>query len=256
MTGKEDYTRNVVPLLVKGTHGLYSSLNEGKKADKGITANLSAFYQHGTDMARTIDGLGYKQVASYMVATQVGYRTTDSKFEFLVGVELLSGNDGTNTEEEYNNVEHNFDLFYGARFPHWGGNMNYYINSTSTKGGGFFDPFVKLNIKTNKKGTFGINVWLPQTYTQVYKELNTNLERVYYEKGLGYNFDLSYTHKFSQTTMCKVGMSYAVISDTKNHMTYGYKDVTNQTLHTLGQNYFFYTMLSVNLNYFKTKKEE
>lgn len=261
--GKQDTTMGFNSLLVKGTHGINFSLNEGKKATDGLTMHLTGYYQHGTDKSRANNGLGNrKKVSAYLVAGQVGYTLMDKKVSILAGAELLSGHDAKNTDQAYNDVQHNFDLFYSARFPYYGGNMTYFIfpesSKVGTKGGGLLDPYVKVNFKPAKKGMVAFAAWMPMIFTNVQKETDaTTGDPIYYdEKGLGTYFDISYTHKFSPSIIFKVGGSYGLVSDTKNHMVYGYKDAATSTLNTLGQNYFAWTMLVIKPTFFKEKVEE
>lgn len=258
IAGKQDVTMSTAPLLVKGTQGINFSLNEGKKATSGITANFSGYYQHGTDMARASTGKR-KQVSAYLVSGQVGYRGNDSKFEILLGAELLSGNDAKNTDQAYMDVQHSFDLLYSARFPYYGGNITWFVVPTSgtkgTKGGGLLDPYLKINLMPKKGRVINFSAWMPMLATNVMKGTDTNGDPIYYDdKGLGYAFDLGYTHKFAPNVIFKIGGSYAIASDTKNHMTFGNNPATGD-LFNLGQNYFVYTMLVIKPTFFKGKSE-
>ncbi|MBN2662586.1 MAG: alginate export family protein [Bacteroidales bacterium] len=252
MAGKQDTSRTDIPLLVKGTHGLVFHLNQGKKATDGITAGLSAYYQHGTDMSRVADGSTYKQISAYLLSAELGFRAMNKKLEIIAGAELISGKDYSNTDADYNNVQHAFDMLYSTRFPYYGGNINYFLNQTSgkvgTKSGGFMDPFVKIGITPKPGRMFNLNVFMPMLSTNVTKEVDANGGNVYYDAALGTSFDVSYTHKFAPNIIFKIGGSYAMPSDTKVHMVYGSNP-------DMGKNYFCYTMLIINPKFFDNTPE-
>ena len=253
-TGKQDTSKAGDPLLVKGTHGLFFFFNHGKKPTDGFTSKISAYYQHGTDMSRIADGSAYKKVSAYLFDVQAGFRTMNKKLEITVGSELISGNDAKNTELDYKNVQHSFDLLYSGRFPYYGGNINYFINGTSgifgTKGGGLLDPYLKIDFSPAKGKKISLTLWQPMLATNVaYTDYESNT--AYYEKPLGTNIDLSYTHKFSKFVIFKILGSYAIVSDTKNHMVYGYSNSSDGSLNELGNNYSIFTMLIIKPSFYK-----
>ncbi len=257
LTGKQDTSRANDPLLAKGTHGMFFSLNHGKKATDGLTSKISAYYQHGTDMSRVADGSTYKKVSAYLTDVQIGFRAMDKKLELAIGSELVSGNDAKNTDADYKDVQHNFDLLYSGRFPYYGGYINYFIDGESgtfgTKGGGLLDPYFKLDFSPAKKNLISLTVWQPMLATNV-SYTNNEGNIAYYDSSLGTNIDLSYTHKFSKSIILKILGSYAMVSDTKNHMVYGYSKQASGSLNELGHNYSIFTMLIIKPSFYKQEK--
>jgi hypothetical protein len=269
LSAKEDGVGG--PMLGMGTHGINLKHNKGKKGiTDGIFGNLSAYYQHGTDMKRGTDG-EYKKISSYLVAAELGYRTMKKKLEVSVGTELLSGHDYSNTDPDYNNTRHSFDLQYSARLPYYGGRMNHMVIQDSwkvgTKGGGYMSPYLKLAYKVSKKGAIDFGFFMPMLTTKVKAhttiangkpsgvELDENGETVYWKGNLGNYVDLGYTHKFSKEIIFKMGMSYGMPSDIKNQMVFGYKDAANKELHEMGQNYFGWAMVIVKPKFFNSEKK-
>lgn len=264
LSAKEDITNTA--LLGTGTHGLFFNYNNTKKSD-GLFADFSSYYQHGTDLKKGIDG-NYKAISAYLFATQIGYRALQKKLETSVGLELISGRDYSNSDVDYNNTRHSFDLQYSARFPYYGGNMNHFLIQDSykvgTKGGGYFNPYLKAKYKLNNKNTISFAAYMPMLTTKVAAhtaiinnnpsgaELDTNGELVYWKGSLGNYFDLRVTHKFSKDVVLKIGMSTASISDIKNQMVYGYKDVPTKQLYDTQQNYFGWVMLIVKPKFFNS----
>ncbi len=269
LAGKTDVSNDAV--LGTGTHGINLSYNRGKGADNGLFAMASAYYQHGTDMKRGSDG-AYKSISAYLLTAQVGLRTNDKKLELSAGMELISGHDYSETDEDYNNTRHSFDLLQSARVPYYGGYMNHFIIQDSylvgTKGGGYFDPYVKAKYIINKKNSLETAFYLPSLTTKVAAhtginpdtnkpmgaEVDGNGNQVYWKGGLGHYLDILYTHKASKEIILKAGLSYGQISDIKNQMAHGYEDAASKTLHELDPNYFGWVMLIVKPQFFSSSK--
>lgn len=269
LSAKTDTSNNAI--LGTGTHGINLVYNKGKAVSGGLFGQLSAYYQHGKDLKTNSNG-GYKDISAYLIDGQLGFRTLDKNFELSVGAELISGHDYSNSSEDYNNTRHSFDLMYGGRLPYYGGNMNHFVVQDSylsgTKGGGYFDPYVKLKYKINKKNMLEGSVFFPSLTTNVAAhtsinpitrkptgmEVDENDNRVYWNGSLGQYIDLTYTHKVNKEVIIKAGFSYAIISDIKNQMAFGYKDVANKELFETGQNYFGWMMLIVKPNFYNSEK--
>ncbi|MEN8115521.1 MAG: alginate export family protein [Bacteroidota bacterium] len=263
-SGKQDMAED--ELAGTGTHGININYNRSKTGTDGLFAQASAYYQHGKDLSFGSDG-ERKSISAHLLTAELGLRTLEKKLEISAGMEMISGRDYSNTEEKYNNTRHSFDLFYSGRFPYYGGHINYFLVQDSykigTKGGGYFDPFFKVKYKASKKDIIDFAVFNPILTTKVAahtgfdpisKKPVTELDGgnpVYWKGGLGTHIDLDYTRKISKEITLKTGVSYAMVSDIKNQMVYGYK--SGEQLNDLGQNYFVYTMLIVKPNFFSSK---
>lgn len=103
-----------------------------------------AFYQLGQHK----DG---RNVNAYLLAGKVGYQLF-KKAKITIGTEYTSGHDATNTNVDYQNTLHTFDILEGARFAFWG-NANLFRNNleAQTNSGGLTQYFVRFNLNPAKK---------------------------------------------------------------------------------------------------------
>lgn len=270
LSGKQEMGANT--LVATATHGLIFSANTFKgAATDGVFGDASAYYQHGTDLKRGSDG-AYKSISAYMLTASLGVRTLQKKMELSVGFEHLSGHDYSNTDAEYQNTRHSFDLLNGGRFPYYGGYLNHFIIQDSylvgTKGGAYTNPYVKGLYKLNKKSVLEAKVHFPRLSSKVKAhtsinpltnkpsgvEFDASGNTLYWQGSLGNYIDVSHTYKMSKEVIIKSGVSYGQISDIKNQMAYGYTDVNSKLLHGVGQNYFAWAMLIVKPTFFKSNK--
>ena len=103
--------------------------------------------------------------------------------------------------------------------------MNHFVYQESyllgTKGGGYFNPSVKVKYKINDKNGVVVNAGFPQLTTKV--KAHTSIDaatskpigaekdyagnQIYWSGSLGNYFDMEYTHKFSKTVVMKAGVS-------------------------------------------------
>lgn len=242
-----------------GTHGLILEYNTGST---GVFGLFSGYYQHGTDYKKGSDD-NYRNILAYLLHGELGFRAPSEKWELAAGAEVISGHDYSKTETGYSNTRHSFDLLYGACFPFYGGNLNHYILQNSykvgTKEGGYFDPFVRFNFKPGKKNTFEITLWSPRLITHVQAhnsvdpatglpeglEINPDGSTAYWKGNLGNYVDFNFTQRIHSDVVLRAGFSAGTISDIKNQMVFGYKDVANKQLYETGTNYLGWVMLIV-----------
>lgn len=257
LAGREIVEDNVI--LGTGTYGINIKYNKGKSIYNGLFFNVSGYYQSGKDMA--IYNGEYKSISAYLVAAELGLRALKNKFEVSVGMELISGRDYSKNDDKYNSVRHSFDLLYSARNPYYGGHMNYFLvqesSKVGTKGGGYFDPYVKLKYVINKKSTVGLAVFRPSLSTKVASTTFTPIpgEDVEYWKGsLGLHFDLGYTYKYSKEVIVKFGFSYAHVSEMKYEMVYS--NDYDPAKFDKAKNYFAWAMLIVKPKFFDSEKRK
>ncbi|MFW6371841.1 MAG: alginate export family protein, partial [Bacteroidota bacterium] len=260
LSAREDVTND--QLKGTGTHGLNLFFNEGKNSSGGVFGHLSGYYQHGTDLMRGSDG-DYKSISAGLIAANIGYRSADKKLEISAGMEWITGHDYSNTDADYMNTRHSFDLLYSGRFPYYGGFMNHFLIQDSyqkgTKGGGYFDPWLRLTYRASKATSLNASVFFPSLTTKVTAhtsideetgkpagiETDANGNPVFWKGSLGRYLDMGITHKINKDIILKSGLSFGFPSDIKNQMVYGYKDVASKELYDLGVNYFGWVMLVV-----------
>ncbi len=266
LSGKVDPSNN--NLLGTGTHGIYLNYNTGKKSQNGLFFTFSTYYQHGTDSKKDSEN-NFKKISAYLMAAELGLRTFEKRLEMASGVELISGKDYTKTDADYNKTRYSFDLFYGARFPYYAGNMNHFIIQdsflTGTKGGGYANPYININYELNNNNLINLTYHMPILTTPVTAHVNINPETrkpvgmetnsqgdiVYWKGNLGNYIDIGLTRKFSNDISLKSGFSYALISDIKNQMVFGYKNETTKELYNTNQNFYFWTILTIKPVFFK-----
>ena len=250
-------------LFATGTHGLILDYNDG---GSGIFGFLSGYYQHGTDSKKGPNG-DYRNISAYLLTGEIGYQAPAKKWELAAGAELISGHDYSSTDTDYANTRHSFDLLYSARFPYYGGNLNHFIiqdsYKTGTKGGGYFDPFLRFSLKPGKKNTLAITWWSPFLITDVPAhnlidpasgmpsgtETNSSGSTVYWKGNLGNYVDVGFTQRINPDVVLKTGFSVGSISDIKNQMVFGYENVANKQLFETGTNYLGWVMLIVKPNF-------
>jgi hypothetical protein len=264
-SGKTDLSNNSV--LGTGTHGVNINYNTAKGSPDGLYGHISGYYQHGTDIQRGADGQ-YRDISAYMINSKLGFRTLNKRLELEAGMELISGRDYSNSDEKYNNTRHSFDLLGSGRIPYYGGYMNHFVIQDSylvgTKGGGYFDPFVKVRYKWDAKNMVEAGAFFPYLTTKVKShttidpvtgkpsgtELGENGNTVYWKGSLGRYIDLAYIHKVNKEIIFKAGMSYGGVSDLKNQMAFGYEDVNSKKLYDMADQYFGWVMLIVKPTFF------
>ncbi len=249
-------------LLLTGTHGVAFNYNTGPAPEAGLFGFLSGYYQHGTD-SKTGAGDDYRGISAYLLTGELGYRAPAKKWEVAAGAEVISGHDYKNTSPEYRDTRHSFDLHYGARFPYYGGYMNHFILQDSykigTKGGGYIDPYIRMNFKPGEKSTLELTWYSPLLSTHVpahnsidqdtglpgETETDDQGNTVFWKGSLGNYIDLGYTRRIHSDVVVKTGFSLGEVSEIKNQMIYGYRDGTDAELYEMGINYFGWVMLIV-----------
>ncbi len=248
-----------------GTHGLIMDYNQ---SGSGVFGFLSGYYQHGTDKIKRPDG-DYRNISAYLLTGELGYRAPSKKWELAAGAELISGN--SNTESDYLNTKRSFDLLYSARFPYYGGNLTHFVvqdsYKTGTRGGGYFDPFLRFSFKPGKKNSLAVTWWSPFLTTEILAhtsidpasgkpsgiETDGNGENVYWKGNLGNYIDFNFTQRVNPDVVLKTGLSFGGVSDIKNQMVYGYKNPAQKELFELGTNYMGWIMLIVKPNFFASE---
>jgi hypothetical protein len=250
-------------LFATGTHGLILDYNDG---GNGVFGYLSGYYQHGTDSKKGAND-DYRDISAYLITGELGYRAPAKKWELAAGAELISGHDYSSTDTDYANTRHSFDLLYSARFPYYGGNMNHFIiqdsYKTGTKGGGYFDPYLRFSFKPGKKNSLTVTWWSPYLTTDVpahnsidpvsglpsETETNAAGNTVYWNGNLGDYIDVGFTQRINPDVVLKSGFSVGSISDIKNQMVFGYQNVEANKLFETGTNYIGWVMLIVKPNF-------
>jgi hypothetical protein len=220
-------------LYMSATEGLHINYNANKNKQAGLFGKANLFFQNGKNAeGKTID--------AQMFTGELGYKTNNKKLSISFGTDYLSGNDNTNSSPNYTNIDHSFNLFYGARFHYYGGNLNYFVlNDKDIKGAGLLNPFLKINYSISKSISTEIKIHQNFLTNPI---VNSNDPTILYDKNLGTNIDWSFKYKIKNDISLSMGFSYGIpnktlimIQNTTN---------TNGDFET-GNNYYSWIMLSV-----------
>jgi hypothetical protein len=94
------------------------------------------------------DGQTPKTLSAYEAMLDFAY-TVQKKYTFIVGGEILSGNDKTDTTIAYNNVNHAFNPFFGTNHK-FNGYMDYFYVGNHANNVGLIDPYFKFKYTADK----------------------------------------------------------------------------------------------------------
>jgi len=141
-------------IYVKGTYGLYLNYKPGKF---GIRAN--GFYQNG----KNISG---KKVSAYFASLRGEIKLKPVSIN--AGCDYHSGQDQVKEKNNYQNTDHFFDLFYGARHKYYG-YMDFFDNlSKSSKNGGLVDIYSGVGINVTEKALLSVDYHYFSLQSRIY----------------------------------------------------------------------------------------
>jgi hypothetical protein len=162
-------------VYIKGTYGLYAYYKPGK-----FSLKANGFYQNGTNVKG-------KKVSAYFLNVK-GELKLDP-FAVSVGCDYHSGQDAKKENNDYQNKDHFFDLFYGGRHQYYG-YMDLFDNlSKSAASGGLVDIFAGLKYKITNNSTVALDYHYFSTQSNVSDPYNAN---AFLNKSLGSEFDLTF----------------------------------------------------------------
>jgi len=178
-------------IYFKTTIGPYIKFDNKKLLAKG-----EFYYQLG----KTVTGV---DVSAYFFNADLGYNF--GKIFLGAGMDYMSGQ---TTDTDINETMQAFDILYGARFKYYG-NLNYVVTPASTKYGGLINPFVRFNVKFNKKNNVKLTYHIFSSAQDV-----ANPDGGYYDKGLGSELDMMYMFKLNKDINFRAGYHLAFPSET------------------------------------------
>lgn len=225
-------------IYITGTEGLHLNYNATKKGTDGLFGVANVFVQNG----KNITG---EKISANMYTAQVGYRTMNKKLELSAKLEHLSGNDAKETDTDYTDVDHTYNLLGGARHPYYEGYMDWFVLPKSTKFGGLNNLNVKAVYKASPKNVFMFEYSNVSLATNVFKEMD-GVNRVYYDKALASTIDFTYLRKVNKMIQWRNGISYGIPTDDFNKM----RGITDG-----GSNYFMYSMVTFSPKFFDSSKK-
>jgi hypothetical protein len=212
-----------------GTYGLFTEYK-----NKGLEGRMNLYGQSG----KSQKGL---DVNAFMFTAEASYRK--GKIRPGIGIDMLSGNDGSHTDPGYKATEHAFDVFYGVRYARYGF-MNQYVVPGSTLGGGLVDIYPQLHFYPDKKSRFTIDYHFFSLQQKVKHPKNPEL---FLSGSLGSELDLVWHYNFSKELFTTVGYSYYFTNDT-------FASVKKIDPEKIGKPYFVYVMLTFKPLLFRSGK--
>jgi hypothetical protein len=204
-------------IYFRQTSGIYS---EYKNDNLIVLGNV--YYQYGKSKTGT-------NVSAYLICADVGYKI--SNLTPGIGVDYLSGNDKTGTDQKTDNL---FDVLYGSRHRYFG-YMDYFRNFPShTSQGGLVDYYLYLDYKFLES----LSVRNIGHYFRLAQTNPTTPEN----KNLGFENDLVLKYKFKDWGAFESGYCFIVPAESL-------KTIQGTPVEKLQQ--FFYLQLTITPTLFK-----
>jgi len=194
----------------QGTYGAYLNVKKG-----GLTALASGYYQNGRNR------FSGNKTSAYMFAVNGDYLIKE-KVSFGAGIDYLSGQDQKNTDADYTDKAHAFDVLYGMthRFL---GHMDLFTNLPKyTKDGGIVDAFVRFKWIFVENANLGADFHFFSLQNNVVDNSAEGL--AYYSKGLGQELDLYVMWDYNKIFNLRGGYSTYLSTDTMDKLQGVYGD--------------------------------
>lgn len=183
-----------------GTYGLYIRINKG-----GLTALANGNYQNGKNR------FGGKETIAYMFTVNGDY-LIKKKFSIGAGLDYLSGYNQKNSDVDYQDKSHTYDVLYGASHRYLG-HMDLFSNlPKATKNAGLVDLFIKVKWYFKETSHVGADFHLFSLQNNV--EIPGIEEPEYYEKSLGQELDLYCSWDINKIFNIRAGYSIYMASET------------------------------------------
>lgn len=177
------------------TYGFYA-----KYAKNGLDFTGNAFLQGGKNK-------NGQDIEAYFLTADAGYKFNSTRLG--LGADLISGHDASNTDADYADTDHTFNLMYGARFKYYGWINHFILMDKHTRNGGLIDIYPNVTHKFNKSTTIKAFYHLFSTEQEV-PDGNGGT----FDKSLGSALDLMFIKGFSKEVKLQAGLSYSMPSET------------------------------------------
>ena len=212
------------------TEGIHLHYNMTGKSKDGWFGRANFFIQNG----KNIKG---QSIRAHMITALAGYRMLDKRLAFNGGLEILSGNDATNTDPAYRKIDHTYNLLYGGRHPYYEGYLDWFVRPESAAGAGIRSLSFTMQYAFSPADMFKFQYFQVAAANNVVKKNRNGTVTLTANKGalLARTFDWMYIRKFNKMTMMHAGFSYGIPSETFQKMKGRTKG---------GHNYFAYVMLT------------
>ncbi|NLU39655.1 MAG: alginate export family protein [Bacteroidales bacterium] len=197
-----------------------------------INARITGYYQHN------INELNGK-ISAYCLSLLAQKSFLEKKASLALAADFVSGNDGTNTANEYLKVQHRFSQFYGNRH----GLLGYMDYFTSVPNQGLQDYMLKAEYKFSKSTLFQADYHYFRLNNNGYDPVNPSIE---INKELGSELDLTLQWKIMSEVSLQAGYSMFVATETLEKLKNVYNKETKFPQ-------FAYIMISVKPTFFKAE---
>lgn len=196
---KYDTSKNVKDINWQGTYGVYLNIKKG-----GLTGLINGYYQNGKSRFNSM------KTSAYMFSVSGDY-LIKKKFSAGACIDYLSGQNQKNTDDDYTEMYHSFDMLYGIRHRVFG-HMDLFNNlKKSTGEGGIIDGYIRLKWFPAAKTTY-IGADFHYFSLQNWVEDKTG-EFDYLAKGLGSEIDLNFSWDINKIFNIKGGYSFFLATD-------------------------------------------
>ena len=206
-------------IYLRGTYGM--NLNY---KNNGLRIKSSAYYQNNLNN----NGINVNAYCFSIFAKQSVFQ----KKAFIgIGLDYLSGNDETNTSNNYQNTNHRFDLLYGKRHG-WYGYMDYY---STTPEQGLQDYMIKSEYFPTKNLTLNIDY---HYFILAENKFDFEDQSIILDKNLGHELDFTMKWKIIKEVSFQAGYSFYFTTNTLQQI----KEIQNKELRFPQFAYFMITV--------------
>lgn len=201
-------------IYLRGTYSL--NLNYKKN---GFKLNSSVYYQNNLNNKGQNLNPPSERTSAYCFSIFANKNIFQEKAFIGIGLDYLSGNDGTNSNNTYQNTNHRFDILYGKRHGYYG-YMDYFSTSPEE---GLEDYMLKTGYKFSKK----ISLNADYHYFRL-AENKFDLEdpTIKLNKNLGHEFDFTLKWEIIDEASLQAGYSFYLMSNSLKQI----KNVHNKEL--------------------------
>ena len=165
----------------------------GYQGDR-LSAKAVGYYQLGTD---TLD----LTVRAWMASVRLGYKITPA-LKMQLGTDILSGTDGLQLAQPFNQQNNTFDILYGFRHRHFGTMDFFYLGYTPPQG--LIDNIWRTEYRVSK--ALGLRADLHGFFSQA-TVLNGGIPPEAMDPYLGTEVDLSFRYRWKPNVQFQGGYS-------------------------------------------------
>ncbi len=182
-------------LFLRGTYGINFKYTVGNS-----TLRTSFYYQNNLNNKNT-------KLSAYCYSIFVNQSILQSKASIGIGMDYLSGHDETNSDNNYQNTNHTFNILYGRRHGYYG-YMDYYSTLPEE---GLQDYFLKAEFDIIRQLSMKVDIHYFMLAAYRYDPIIL-MEKL--SKNLGQEIDITMNWKFMKETTIQAGYSVYLTTST------------------------------------------